>query len=123
MDNSFKDHAANERTFLAWIRTSVAIMALGFVVERFSLFLQIAAARPDLRVPGLSHGRFGGIALIIVGVLMIVIATARFLGHKRAIDGERPARTGSAPELLLALLLVLTGLFLAFFLGHPLTGG
>lgn len=33
-------HMANERTFLAWIRTSVAIMAFGFVVEKFSLFVK-----------------------------------------------------------------------------------
>jgi len=33
-------HMANERTFLAWIRTSIAIMAFGFVVEKFGLFLR-----------------------------------------------------------------------------------
>jgi putative membrane protein len=33
-------HMANERTFLAWIRTSIGIMAFGFVVERFALFLK-----------------------------------------------------------------------------------
>ncbi len=33
-------HMANERTFLAWIRTSIAIMAFGFVVEKFSLFVK-----------------------------------------------------------------------------------
>ena len=35
----FRDHAANERTYLAWVRTAVAIMAFGFLVERFDLFL------------------------------------------------------------------------------------
>ncbi|MEK7197689.1 MAG: DUF202 domain-containing protein, partial [Nitrospirota bacterium] len=33
-------HMANERTFLAWIRTSIGIMAFGFVVERFSIFVK-----------------------------------------------------------------------------------
>jgi uncharacterized membrane protein YidH (DUF202 family) len=33
-------HMANERTFLAWIRTSIGIMAFGFVVEKFSLFIK-----------------------------------------------------------------------------------
>ncbi|QEM08229.1 DUF202 domain-containing protein [Mucilaginibacter rubeus] len=32
------DHLANERTFLAWIRTSIALMGFGFVVVKFSLF-------------------------------------------------------------------------------------
>ena len=40
-----RDHAANERTFLAWVRTSVSIIALGFLVERFDLF--VASLIPD----------------------------------------------------------------------------
>ncbi len=35
-----RDHMANERTFLAWIRTSVGVMAFGFVVEKFALFIR-----------------------------------------------------------------------------------
>ena len=42
MIERYRDHAANERTFLAWIRTAIAVMAFGFLVERFDLFLQIA---------------------------------------------------------------------------------
>ena len=38
---NYTDHAANERTFLAWVRTAVAIIAFGFVVERFDLFLAV----------------------------------------------------------------------------------
>lgn len=38
--SSRRDHMANERTFLAWIRTSIGIMAFGFVVEKFSLFVK-----------------------------------------------------------------------------------
>ena len=43
MIKRYSDHAANERTFLAWVRTAIAVMAFGFVIERFDLFLQIAA--------------------------------------------------------------------------------
>ena len=45
MIERYSDHAANERTFLAWIRTAIAVMAFGFLVERFDLFLQIAGRR------------------------------------------------------------------------------
>jgi putative membrane protein len=38
MIERYTDHAANERTFLAWVRTSIAIMAFGFLVEKFDLF-------------------------------------------------------------------------------------
>ena len=39
MREHFGDHSANERTLLAWIRTGIAIMAFGFLVEKFTLFL------------------------------------------------------------------------------------
>jgi putative membrane protein len=37
MIERYTDHAANERTFLAWVRTSIAIMAFGLLVEKFDL--------------------------------------------------------------------------------------
>ena len=39
MIQGYADHAANERTFLAWVRTGVAVIAFGFVIEKFNLFL------------------------------------------------------------------------------------
>ena len=42
------DHAANERTFLAWVRTAIAVMAFGFVIEKFDLFLQPAYRKDNL---------------------------------------------------------------------------
>ena len=39
----YSDHAANERTFLAWVRTGIAVIAFGFVVEKFNLFLRTIA--------------------------------------------------------------------------------
>ena len=47
MIKRYSDHAANERTFLAWVRTAIAVMAFGFVIERFDLFLQVAAPQLD----------------------------------------------------------------------------
>jgi putative membrane protein len=39
MISGYSDHAANERTFLAWVRTGIAMIAFGFVIEKFNLFL------------------------------------------------------------------------------------
>ena len=49
MINRFSDHAANERTYLAWVRTAVAVMAFGFPVEKFDLFLAVAARNSGKR--------------------------------------------------------------------------
>jgi putative membrane protein len=43
MIRNFSDHAANERTFLAWVRTAIAVMAFGFLVAKFDLFLKIGS--------------------------------------------------------------------------------
>jgi putative membrane protein len=43
MIGNFADHSANERTFLVWVRTAIAVMAFGFIVEKFELFLEVAA--------------------------------------------------------------------------------
>jgi len=55
MIKNFGDHSANERTFLAWVRTAIGIMAFGFLVEKFDLFLQLAApslAGRTISIPG-----------------------------------------------------------------------
>src|SRR6266478_6215452 len=59
MIRNFSDHSANERTFLAWVRTAIAVMAFGFLVEKFDLFpgacrsvlsrSHSVVARPELR--------------------------------------------------------------------------
>jgi putative membrane protein len=87
MIRGYSDHAANERTFLAWLRTSIAVIAFGFVIEKFNLFvltlLNAASVDEPARSPleklsgPLPEG--AGRAFIIVGVISIVVATIRFV--------------------------------------------
>jgi putative membrane protein len=49
-DGRFRDHAANERTMLAWLRTGIALMAFGFAIARFGLFVrEVEATAPTIR--------------------------------------------------------------------------
>jgi hypothetical protein len=58
MIRSYTDHAANERTFLAWIRTGLVIMALGFVMERLDLLLaSLRLVAQGREVPTMGAGR------------------------------------------------------------------
>ena len=59
MIERYGDHAANERTFLAWVRTAIAIMAFGFLVEKFDLFLRIEATASTARAASI-RGQFVG---------------------------------------------------------------
>jgi hypothetical protein len=44
MIHGYGDHAANERTFLAWVHTGIAVIAFGFVIEKFNLFMLTIAS-------------------------------------------------------------------------------
>ncbi len=77
---SATDHLANERTFLAWIRTSIAITGLGFVVVKFSLFLrQISLALGEkLALPNHGYSSIIGVSLVIIGAVMTLLAFIRY---------------------------------------------
>ena len=120
MIKNYSDHAANERTFLAWVRTAIAVMAFGFLVERFDLFL---SAMPNLQSqPGLRGQAFANeaaLASILLGIAMIAVATMRFFRIAKQIDkDETVPSTGSLFDLVLAVLLLLLGLSLFIYLSR-----
>ena len=121
MIRNLSDHSANERTFLAWVRTSIAIMAFGFLVERFDLFLAVAAHTldPAIHLPDRRFGNIAGLILIIVGVAMIVVATFRFRRTAKAIDSpDMLSGLSNRADLGLAFLMILLGLALFLYLAH-----
>jgi putative membrane protein len=115
---ALSDYLAAERTFLAWIRTGLALMGFGFVVARFGLFLQQVEA---LHVVAPQHG-YGlslwfGTALIAVGVILNVFAGFHHLNLIKKLDsGEVPRRHPTAQTLALALFLAVVGLAMAVYL-------
>ncbi len=122
MIERYGDHAANERTFLAWVRTAIAIMAFGFLVEKFDLFLEIASqtlARRVLNIGGQTVGNVAGLILIGLGAIMIVVALVRFRKTEREIDSaERMVGSGERLDVALAALLALIGLALFVYLSY-----
>jgi putative membrane protein len=124
MIKNFGDHAANERTFLAWVRTSIAVMAFGFLVEKFDVFLELAApslSGRTLSVPGQKFGNIAGLSLIVLGTAMVIVAVVRFLMTAKDIDSEDlRAGTGSQVDVALAILMVLLGIALFLYLSHAL---
>lgn len=109
---------AAERTFLAWIRTGLGLMGVGFAVSRFSLFLrQLDAAQGHPAVHTAALPRGSGIALVALGVLVNVLAAVR---HVQIV---RELRTGtwqfgrvSIQAIILAVVLALGGLAMAIYL-------
>jgi putative membrane protein len=121
MIQGYADHAANERTFLAWVRTGVAVIAFGFVIERFNLFLlslQDAATLDPIRHSQLERlsgpsTHYQGLALIVVGIVLLIVATIRFVRTERLLaDPNAHPISGTRMEVLLsaALVVIVAGL-------------
>jgi inner membrane protein YidH len=128
MIRNFSDHAANERTFLAWVRTAIAVMAFGFLVAKFDLFLEIAArtvagGSQTVRMPSTGFGGAAGIVLILAGTLMVALAAVRFVRTGRAIDNAAPGQDSARVDLALAGLMVALGIALVVYLAHTLLAG
>jgi putative membrane protein len=122
MKERYSDHAANERTFLAWVRTAIAVMAFGFLVEKFDLFLEIAGqtlARRPVSAGGQLVGNIAGLILIGLGAATIVLALLRFRRTAIEIDSaEMVPGSGERLDIVLAALLAILGAALFVYLSY-----
>ena len=82
------DHLANERTFLAWMRTSIGIMAFGFVVVKFSLFIkQISLILGKFYVvQNRGYSAIVGIVLVAAGTFTSILSYLRYRQSEKQID-------------------------------------
>ena len=76
-----REHQANERTFLAWLRTSIALIGFGFAIARFGLFLRqlrIALTHQETPINPIFNSENLGISLVIFGIALIALAAWRY---------------------------------------------
>jgi putative membrane protein len=92
-EETIRVHQANERTMLAWIRTGIALMAFGFAIARFGVFLRQVATVGQLTVHEHAIGSaWVGAILVALGMLANLLATVRFARIRGAIErGETGA--------------------------------
>ncbi|MBI5025988.1 MAG: DUF202 domain-containing protein [Nitrospirae bacterium] len=112
-------HMANERTFLAWIRTSIGIMAFGFVVEKFALFVKQISyfLGKEVTPPSPGYSSIFGIFLVGLGALMGVLAFIRYKKVEKQID-EDTYQPSLILDILLAISVLAIGIFLVIYLLH-----
>jgi putative membrane protein len=120
-----RDYLAEERTFLAWIRTGISLMGFGFVVARFGIFgdlahvpLQLPAGRPH------EFSVLFGAALIAIGAIVNLFSARRFMRLVGELNRDQFAnRSLSKQGVIVACFLALLGIamtiYLTLFLAHP----
>ncbi|MCJ8280458.1 MAG: DUF202 domain-containing protein [Rivularia sp. ALOHA_DT_140] len=88
-ESRLREHLANERTFLAWVRTSIALIGFGLAIARFSLFLRQSQSQTTQQVVQY-HPIFNsenlGLILVILGILLIALAAWRYNRVFRQIE-------------------------------------
>lgn len=112
------DYLASERTFLAWIRTGLALMGFGFVVARFGLFLQalqIGHSNAQIRPYGPSF--WFGTALIVLGVIVNIVCARNHVRQIRQLnEGASDFNRPSSLAIAVAVILAIVGLAMAIYL-------
>jgi putative membrane protein len=110
-----REHLANERTMLAWTRTSLTLIGIGFVVARFGLFLRTLEAAPSPEQSHVSVSAVIGIAVIVAGLVAAAISLVRFFRARRQIEEGR-YQAEYWPEVLLMSMIGMIGVALVVYL-------
>jgi len=113
--NRARDHLANERTFLAWVRTSVAIVVFGFAIGRFAIALRQLAAFQGHASKTTGFSVWMGMTSILAGVMMVVAGLLRYRKTRAQLDQGKFEPAGFIVDLV-TILTVLFGLALAAYL-------
>src|SRR5918997_479111 len=93
-----REHLANERTLLSWVRTGISLISIGLVVERAG-----ALVDASMRVGSTNASELFGLALALLGALTLIIGTTQFLRNRRRIS------TGEFVPSAAAYLIIVTG--------------
>ena len=107
-----REHLANERTLLSWVRTGVSLISLGLVVERAGALAKAA----DFRVGSTSGSDFFGLGLALLGALSLILGTAQFLRNRRSISAGDFESSVTSYLIIVAGSLAFAGAFTIYVL-------
>ena len=93
--NRVTDHLSNERTFIAWVRTSISVIVFGFVVAKFGVTLRQFFRFENLEPRETGYSLILGVSFMVVGILLAILAIWRYQSTRIQIeqDSFRPANT------------------------------
>lgn len=112
------DHLANERTLLAWVRTGIGIMAFGFVVVKFSLFVQqigLLLGHPTT-LPQYGYTGPIGILLVAAGALSLILALFRYRLTANQLENDSYQHSSGLLYGLVGLILIIGFVLIGYLL-------
>jgi len=123
MDNIKKqgnasDYLANERTFLAWMRTSVGIMAFGFVVVKFSLFVKqisLVLGKANI-IQSKGYSAIVGIVLVAVGTVTSVLSYIKYKQTEKQLKEGNYDHSSLLISVLTAFIFLISVLLIAYLI-------
>jgi putative membrane protein len=111
-----REHLANERTFLAWIRTSIALMGFGFVIVKFTLFLkEISLLLSTKGVSSKGYSAIVGVIMVALGVIIAILAFLQFKKYENQLNNNSYV-SSSMLSLFITLIILIGGLILILYL-------
>jgi putative membrane protein len=115
-------HQANERTMLAWLRTGIALMAFGFAIARFGVFLRQVAAVGTLTMhsPRGLDSAWIGAALVAAGMVTSLSATLRYRQVRKAIERGSTGAPSAAAVYVVGIMVTVIGLAMSMLLAKAL---
>jgi putative membrane protein len=122
-----QQYLANQRTFLSWVRTSIALIGLGFAIERFSIFLQQFRLIADPNATGNAesattheYSALIGIVMIVMGTALIVYALKNFLDSNKTIASGKYVPRNTIVYTTSAAIIGLGVIMIIFLVGQLL---
>jgi putative membrane protein len=111
-----RENLANERTFLAWVRTSIALMAFGFVIVKFSLFItQLSLLLGPDDLPTQQYSQYVGIIMIAIGALIVFLAYFQYKRYETQLVSAT-FYSSSILMLFITIIIFAGGISLLFYL-------
>jgi putative membrane protein len=123
-----QQYLANQRTFLSWVRTSIALIGLGFAIERFSIFLQQFRLIADPDTAGNAaasataheYSALVGIGMIVIGTGLIIYALKNYLDSNKTIASGRYMPKNAIVYTASATIIGLGIIMIIFLIGQML---
>jgi putative membrane protein len=122
VEETLRLHQANERTMLAWVRTGIALMAFGFAIARFGVFLRQVAAIGSVPLRGSTSlgSAWIGAALVALGMIANLLATVRYGRVRAAIERGEVGAPSGVLVYVFGTTATLVGLVMTVLLAHAI---